>query len=209
MSKFIYGLIVGIVLALLVSLSHSANAETLGNMQKQTVAVSTPSGDGSGVVIGPNTVLTAKHVVLNDGGKLETSIIISLPGGDAKANSNVQLIENTDLAIIHVAAIGIKPANISCTEAKQADRVTALGFPLGLMLMYSEGYIAGIRIDAGYYWAYLPLNHGNSGGPVYDKDDNVIAVVSGGITDEKKEGSMISRLAALSPFCDEIKKGIY
>jgi glutamyl endopeptidase len=210
--KWYHWLILFFIGALLVlATADKASAQDLSLMHQQTVRIQTPTGVGSGVVIGPNTILTAKHVVQDNNGKTATAIYVQPYKGDRiKIASNIQLIEGVDVAIIHGAAIGITPAKVSCTPLKQGDEVDAGGFTLDLMYMYSNGYISGIGLyESFYYLAYLAGGHGNSGGPVYNKAGEVIAIFHGGISDKKKEGVMISVLAAMSPICDKVKKGIY
>ncbi len=186
----------------------TANAQDFDLMRNQTVRIETPTGVGSGVVVGPNTILTASHVIEGD-----TEIMVSFNGVDEafKAQSNVQTFGEVDAALIHLPIKGTaKVAPITCDQQKQGDRIVMVGFPLDLMYMYSEGYVSGIDLwKLHYYLAFIPINHGNSGGPVFDDKGNVVALAQGGISSDKGQGEDISVLTALSTICNELKKGIY
>ncbi len=143
---------------------------------------------GSGVVINDNgNVLTALHVVTN-------SALITVTFADgthARARILEQHPEN-DTALLEASKLPsiLVPATIGNPGAMQVgDEAFAVGNPFGLYSSMSAGVISGfdrsfkpvsstielnglIQIDAA-------VNPGNSGGPLLNRDGEVIGIVEG------------------------------
>ena len=137
-------------------------------------------GQGSGFVIDPEGVIvTNNHVIegaseiiidFNDGSKLNAELV----GTDAK----------TDLAVLRVKAD--KPLPYvklgSSDDARVGDWVMVIGNPFGLNSSVSVGIISARNrdIQSGPYDNYIQtdaaINQGNSGGPLFDKNGDVIGV---------------------------------
>jgi len=135
---------------------------------------------GSGFIIDPaGLVVTNNHViadadeisvVLDDGRRLKATVI----GRDTK----------TDLVLLKVDAGKPLPhVNFgNSDQARVGDWVIAIGNPFGLGNSVSAGIVSarGRDINAGPYDDFLqtdaPINRGNSGGPMFDIDGNVIGV---------------------------------
>jgi S1-C subfamily serine protease len=145
-------------------------------------------GLGSGVVINDNgDILTALHVVTNS-----TSITVTFADG---THSSAQVIDQhpeTDTALLSASKLPeqIFPATLGNPNAMRVgDEAFAVGNPFGLYGSMSAGVISGfdrsfhppsstltleglIQIDAA-------VNPGNSGGPLLNRDGEVIAIVEG------------------------------
>jgi len=91
-----------------------------------------------------------------------------------------------DLAILHINDSTFKAhKNIPYTFKKQnsdlGEDIYTLGFPRD-EAVYGQGYLSSSTGYAGDTLAYqisIPVNPGNSGGPVLDKEGNVIGIISG------------------------------
>jgi serine protease Do len=137
------------------------------------------TGEGSGFFISPDGyAVTNNHVVdhadsvevKTDDGKTYTAKVI---GTDPK----------TDLALIKVDAPTQLPyVKFSDQAPRVGDWVVAVGNPFGLGGTVTAGIVSarGRDIGAGPYDDYVqidaPINKGNSGGPAFDTDGNVIGV---------------------------------
>jgi serine protease Do len=136
-------------------------------------------GEGSGFFISPDGyAVTNNHVVdhadsvqvTTDDGKTYTAKVI---GTDPK----------TDIALIKVEAGTSFPyVTFSDKAPRIGDWVVAVGNPFGLGGTVTAGIVSarGRDIGAGPYDDYIqidaPINKGNSGGPAFDVDGNVIGV---------------------------------
>ncbi len=137
------------------------------------------SRQGSGFFISPDGyAVTNNHVVTGvktvevttDGGKTYTARVI---GSD----------ERTDVALIKVEGRSDFPtAKFSERIPRVGDWVLAVGNPFGLGGTVTAGIVSarGRDIGAGPYDDFIqidaPVNQGNSGGPTFDIEGNVIGV---------------------------------
>jgi serine protease Do len=139
----------------------------------------TITGEGSGFFISADGyAVTNNHVVdhassvevKTDDGKTYTAKVI---GTDPK----------TDIALIKVEADAKFPfVKFSDTAPRVGDWVVAVGNPFGLGGTVTAGIVSarGRDLGAGPYDDYIqidaPINKGNSGGPAFDVEGNVIGV---------------------------------
>ena len=137
------------------------------------------TGEGSGFFISPDGyAVTNNHVVdhaksvqvTTDDGTIYTAKVV---GSDPK----------TDLAVIKVDGKDDFPhVKFADRPPKVGDWVVAVGNPFGLGGTVTAGIVSarGRDIGAGPYDDYIqidaPINKGNSGGPAFDVDGNVIGV---------------------------------
>jgi serine protease Do len=137
-------------------------------------------GAGSGFVIDPaGYIVTNEHVVGH-----ADEIIVGLADGSELPARVIGTDELTDVALIKVDAKAPLPA-VSWGESRNVevgDWVVAAGNPFGLGGSISAGIISarGRDIGAGPFDDFLqidaPVNPGNSGGPVFNEQGQVIAV---------------------------------
>ncbi|ARQ00975.1 Do family serine endopeptidase [Pseudorhodoplanes sinuspersici] len=136
------------------------------------------TGQGSGFFISPDGyAVTNNHVVdkadevdvQTDDGKTYTAKVI---GTDPR----------TDLALIKVDGNNFPYAKLADKAPRIGDWVLAVGNPFGLSSTVTAGIVSarGRDIGAGPYDDFLqidaPVNKGNSGGPTFDIDGNVVGV---------------------------------
>jgi S1-C subfamily serine protease len=146
---------------------------------------------GSGVIIGPQRVITGAHVVAN-----ATFIQVQKISDPDKIVARVEAVcHDSDLALLHIDepdfAAGIEPAEIGELPSLR-DKVSAMGFPIGGdEVSVTEGVVSRIEVQC-YDHSQRNLlavtidaaiNEGNSGGPVF-KDQKVV-----GIAFQKLEGA--------------------
>lgn len=135
-------------------------------------------GLGAGFVIDSSGLIaTARHVI-GDG----RDIVIELEGGRLVPVTEVYASSgHLDLAIIRVDASGIVPLPVSEEdETAQGREVVALGHPRGLRNSIASGIVSGHQEIDGVRMLQLGMfiDHGNSGGPVLDRQGNVVGIVT-------------------------------
>jgi S1-C subfamily serine protease len=140
---------------------------------------------GAGVVVkADGTVLTALHVV-SGGGSLQ----VRFADGTAATGRIVSRQPETDIAVLGVDKLPqvVVPA-VMGGGARVGDTVFPVGNPLGLEDSLTAGVVSAldrtIRIDTGQTLTGLiqfdaAVNPGNSGGPLLDRQGNVIGIVTG------------------------------
>lgn len=138
------------------------------------------NGFGSGVAIKPDTILTASHVVQGDSSILTRS-------GSKHTVKKVYDSPDLDLAVLKVDPPLRTVSTLRCDRAKRSEQVAVVGFPLGTMWAIHRGYIASDvpdkRFESRKYMILdVGINSGNSGGPVFDKNWQVVGIVSAVLT---------------------------
>jgi len=137
---------------------------------------------GSGFVIDPQgLIVTNNHVIEG-----ADEITVNFPDGLSLKADIVGKDEKTDLAVLRVKSATPLPA-VSFGDSDKAlvgDWVMAIGNPFGLGGTVTAGIISARNRDiaAGPYDDFIQtdaaINRGNSGGPLFDMDGNVIGVNS-------------------------------
>lgn len=143
----------------------------------------TSEGQGSGFIISQTKeVVTNYHVI--DGG---TNIEIEFNDGQKFPASIIGTDEETDLALLRLETNKTFPhVNFQKSEKTRiGDWVVAIGNPFGIGQSTSLGVISAIgrsRVDSGSYVDYIQtdatINRGNSGGPLFNLNGDVVGVNS-------------------------------
>ncbi|MEC7185097.1 MAG: trypsin-like peptidase domain-containing protein, partial [Pseudomonadota bacterium] len=135
---------------------------------------------GSGFIIDPSgIVITNNHVVEN-----AEEIIVNFSNGEKFKAELLGRDPKTDLAVLKVITDKKLPFVKfgDNTKARVGDWVIAIGNPFGLGGSLSVGVISAINrdINSGPYDSYIQtdaaINKGNSGGPLFNLDGEVIGV---------------------------------
>lgn len=134
-----------------------------------TVLIKTNTGHGSGFAVTPSTIVTAFHVV--QGGEIAS--VTTRDGQLCHVEDVVVSIEH-DLAALRVKDCDIEPLKIRKDPMVEGARVHVAGNPGQLRWSITEGHVMDadeddLVIDA----VGLP---GMSGGPVTDKNGDVVGV---------------------------------
>ena len=143
----------------------------------------TSEGQGSGFIISNQLeVVTNYHVI--DGG---THIEIEFNDGRKYPASIIGTDEETDLALLKIETTERIP-NVNFhkdNNVRIGDWVVAIGNPFGIGQSTSLGVISAIgreRVDSGSYVDYIQtdatINRGNSGGPLFNLNGEVVGVNS-------------------------------
>ena len=136
-------------------------------------------GEGSGFFISPDGyAVTNNHVV--DHAK---SVQVTMADGTIYKARVIGTDPKTDLALIKVDGKNDFPyVKFAEHEPKVGDWVIAVGNPFGLGGTVTAGIVSAQSRDIGsgpyddYIQIDAPINKGNSGGPAFDVDGNVIGI---------------------------------
>ncbi|HZQ84651.1 MAG TPA: trypsin-like peptidase domain-containing protein [Acidimicrobiales bacterium] len=140
---------------------------------------------GSGVVVNrQGEILTALHVVRG-----AASVKVSFPDGTDSAATVQSTDPAHDIAVLvpaHLPAV-VVPAVLG-GGAQVGDDVFAVGHPLGLVDTLTAGVVSGLnrsfqgpdgRTMTGLIQFDAAVNPGNSGGPLLNRQGQVIGIVTG------------------------------
>lgn len=138
---------------------------------------------GTGFFITPNLIVTNYHVV-GDAKTIEVSFQ-NEPGVPASILAKDPV---NDLAILRVTGVEnqSKPVFIGqARDVKEGVKVFTVGFPLvnemGSHAKISEGIVnsnTGLDDDIRMFQISIPIQPGNSGGPLYNQQGQVVGIVS-------------------------------
>jgi serine protease Do len=133
------------------------------------------SGTGSGFIVAAGKILTNNHVV--DGC---TSVSVANVGGATVLALDVK----NDLALIGAPSVSGPPLAMAVEPARLGEDVVAMGYPLGSLLgnrlNITQGIVSsteGLRGDWTNLQIAVPVQPGNSGGPLLDLEGRVRGVV--------------------------------
>ena len=142
------------------------------------------TGLGSGFIISDEGyVVTNNHVI---SGADEITVIFN-NGLDEVAATLVGTDPKTDIAVLKIdpSNLNIQYVNWGNSEiSRVGDIVLAIGNPLGLGGTVTSGIISSINRDIGggpyvdFIQTDAPINRGNSGGPLFNLDGEVIGINS-------------------------------
>lgn len=137
---------------------------------------------GSGFVIDPSgLIVTNYHVV-----EYAYEITVGFSDGSRLPGKLLSASRLVDLAILKVNADHPLPAAHwgDSTNVQVGDQVLALGNPFGIGLSVSAGIVSALNRDIqnspydDLIQTDATINHGNSGGPLFDMQGNVVGVNS-------------------------------
>ncbi|MEO6455244.1 MAG: serine protease [Ginsengibacter sp.] len=125
-------------------------------------------------------IVTNAHVI----NKAKNLIVENKEGEQFFARA-VYVSGSTDLAILKISDTSFKkfnllPYSIKRSSAELGEQIFTLGYPRD-EVVYGEGYLSaksGYAGDTSSYQISISVNPGNSGGPVINKNGEVIGIIS-------------------------------
>ncbi len=167
--------------AVVVIYTEERKLQRLGN----TTAMVNSQGLGSGFLISDSQIITAAHVV-----DVAEKLFVQFLDGETIEAKVVSTFNEADVALIRLVRPkknAVLVALGDSDKSKVGEQVVVIGAPFGLAHSLSSGYISSkisntkdtnpftnsefIQTDAA-------INTGNSGGPMFNLDGEVIGVVS-------------------------------
>ena len=141
-------------------------------------------GIGSGVLISPTRILTAAHVV-----QAANEVVVEFPNGEIMRASVLASRQTHDVALLELEGPAtVAPVEVGDSDAVAVgDQIFVVGAPLGQTFTLTVGYVSARRISPGMLGSSSSLeliqtdaaiNQGNSGGPMFNLDGEVVGIVS-------------------------------
>jgi S1-C subfamily serine protease/pSer/pThr/pTyr-binding forkhead associated (FHA) protein len=186
------------------------------------------SGSGSVIDLGDGLILTNFHVIANDAASYprpNLSVGMSITGEKIKQAEVVGYSACDDLALIRVvddvSSFSLKQVEFAESDSiRIGEGVVVLGYPgtvgstedgdsplqlttgsVSALNVVIENYVDLIQTDA-------PINHGNSGGPMFDLDGKQIGVASLGDDEETQGIHYAISVAQVQKVLPELKSGM-
>ncbi len=166
-------------------------ADASGMVTIKAVCTGHRPQQGSGFLLGPRIIMTARHVLVDDQGRpcpatvvqegthrhvrIERSTAIAARTGGAPTDLALALLESP---------LSGHDFSISSVSPRSGALVLALGYALGQPLSLNQGHVASLVERNGVRLIEMRVLEagGASGGPVLDADGNVIGVTQWGST---------------------------
>lgn len=158
---------------------------------------------GSGFFLSTNGIVATNAHVLEGARNIE--VIVSNEVGAFTYNAKVLLVDSkNDVALLQIdddKFNGLPLIPYGLTENSDVgSKVFTIGYPLndvmGNNFKVTDGIISsisGIGDDMRYYQISVPLQPGNSGGPLFDKDGNIIGITTARLN-EKAAGTQVENV---------------
>jgi S1-C subfamily serine protease len=147
-------------------------------------------GNGTGFFISKDGYIATNYHVIAESTEIELEFIRNGQKQNYKAKI-IQSDKQNDLAILKIddnsfSPFSLIPFNFETSLTNVGTNVFALGYPMALSLMgteikFTDGKISsktGFQGDISTYQMTTPIQPGNSGGPLFDFDGNLVGVNS-------------------------------
>ncbi|MBU3112373.1 S1C family serine protease [Clostridium lacusfryxellense] len=162
----------------------------------KTVALLVPIGAGkyaigSGFFVSPGILVTNYHVI--DGGS--DAIVRTNTGALYEVDGIISADKTVDIAIVKLKKnIGQAVEIGDVSKLKKGENAVAIGSPKGLFNTVSTGIISNFWDDGktNQIQISIPITHGNSGGPLFNKFGQVVGINSSGLEGEGELNFAIS-----------------
>ena len=154
---------------------------------------------GSGFVVTANGYIVTNYHVIESASKNNYKVKVMFYDGSEYDATIVGYESSNDIAVLKIDADGLQPVSLGDSDQlKVGDDVYAVGNPLGELefsmtfgkvsalnrMIVSESANEAINM----FQLDAAVNSGNSGGPVYDKDGEVVGIVTAKYSSNGIEG---------------------
>ena len=172
----------------------------------------TASCAGSGFVLTQDGYIVTNNHVVSDAD--EGTIVVRLYSGEEYTADVVGTDSMNDVALLKIETEGLQTVTIGdSNEIEVGEIVEAIGNPLGeLTFTMTAGYISALdrEINAdgtpiNMLQTDAAINSGNSGGPLFDMNGNVIGITTAKVSGETESGVTIEGIGFAIPINDVLR----
>ena len=202
------------------SASEDAGALSLQEIYRRCSGsvVSIISVTQSGKASGTGIIMSADGYIITNHHVIENAQAVSVLTNDDKeyTASIIGSDETSDLAVLKIEASGLQAAEFGDSSVLQVgDSVVAIGDPLGVTLRgtMTDGIISAINRDLtvndrtmNLIQTNAALNNGNSGGPLFDMNGNVIGITAAKYSGQTASGTTIEGIGFAIPIDDALRE---
>ena len=167
----------------------------------------TTASSGSGMILSEDGyILTNNHVI--DGAEKLTVIMTS---GEEYEATVIGADSENDVALIKIDATGLPTVAVGdSSEIQVGEQVCAIGNPLGeLTNTLTVGYISALdreinedETPINMFQTDCAINSGNSGGPIFDMNGNVVGITTAKYSSSSSSGASIEGIGFCIPIND-------
>lgn len=172
--------------------------------------VASASASGSGFILtSDGYVVTNNHVVEG-----ATSVTVKLYNGEEYDAEIVGTDEMNDVALLKIDATGLQAVTIGDSDQIEVgEEVIAIGNPLGeLTFTMTAGVVSALDREINtdgkpinMLQTDVAINSGNSGGPLFDMNGNVIGITSAKYSGSTSSGASIEGISFAIPINDALR----
>lgn len=165
------------------------------------------TASGSGFIISSDGyIVTNQHVIDS-----ASTIQVALFDGTTYDAKLVGSDASNDVALLKVEATGLDAVTIGdSSKLEVGDQVVAIGNPLGkLTFSLTAGYVSALSrtvntegIPINMLQTDVAINSGNSGGPLFDMDGNVVGITTAKYSGSSGSGASIEGIGFAIPIND-------
>lgn len=158
-----------------------------GTSGRASASADEPSGSGSGFFISDDGLFISNAHVVEDSAKIEVKT-----AAGKKSATVLRVDKDKDLALLRVSVVkgSVTALNLSTNVLGLGAQVFTIGYPLvelqGSRPKFTDGRVsslAGVRDDPDEVQISVPVQPGNSGGPLADMNGDIVGVVVGRLND--------------------------
>lgn len=180
-------------------------SELASHAQRGTVGILAGDRYGAGIIVDRSgLVLTNLHVIQGI-----DKLSVLLLGDESLEATLVAQAGDLDLALLRLPRALPEAAELGSSKSVQVgDEVLAVGSPRKMFFSVSRGTVSYLnrKLDSvQYLQTDLPINAGNSGGPLLDREGRVVGVVSFILRDSQGIAFALPIDYALERFAPELR----
>lgn len=181
----------------------------IDQLRSATVLIDLGTSIGSGFLVREDgLVLTNQHVVKN-----QRFVNVRLISGRIAVGEVLSRNEFRDIALVKIEGEGYPVVSIRETPVRVAEEVYAIGTPRDRMLSWTvtRGVVSAYRQGIGperldFIQSDVAIHGGNSGGPLFDRQGNVVGIAVLGWASDPRNPSANTSLNGFIPILDGLAK---